>query len=68
MATANMSLSEQSSPVDIDIHRDELRARATKACRILRETFLLNLTPRLKWRGLLLGFDGTDPEAGQPRN
>jgi hypothetical protein len=45
MATANMSLSE-SSPVDIDIHRDELRARAIKVCRSLCETLLLeSVTP-----------------------
>src|SRR5689334_16491432 len=40
MATANMSFSEQSSSVDIDIDRDELRARAIKVCRNLCETLL----------------------------
>jgi alkylation response protein AidB-like acyl-CoA dehydrogenase len=41
MATANMSLSEQSSSVDIDIHRDELRAGALRVCNDLGKTLSL---------------------------
>ena len=35
-----MSLSEQRSQADIEIQRDELRARAPNVCRSLREAFL----------------------------
>ena len=41
-----MSLSEQRSQADIEIHRDELRAHAMKVCRNLSETLLLgSVTP-----------------------